>query len=421
MVYIIMGLGGILMGLTVRRFLPIRKGWFCRFVPVLLFAVVLGLPSWVGDENPILLLPFFIVIFLLCYSGSWYARLIVGIIFYTLLVSLNMMLDSIPYYSTFIAEVHWEYLILSATKLLVWMVMWVAVQRFVPGSKRLVLVPRLWMLSGGLSLAPFFAVLSLTIWNAKAFDAKAYYHIVTRLAYTILPFTVLSALSLLVTLLVLSRHEELKQAQKAAEIQDVYYQGIKREQMEVRTLRHDLCNHITVAQSLLEQGDNNGAKRYLEELARSPALAGQQRYCENGIANAVLTNKAAVMEQEGIHTDLTISLPDRISIPDTELCALLGNALDNAIEAARTARDKHITVRARADKGMLMLQVENTVGSNPLRENGVFKTTKSDADAHGFGLAGMREIAERYGGSLEASVRQGRFDLIVCLPLPQEG
>ena len=142
-----------------------------------------------------------------------------------------------------------------------------------------------------------------------------------------------------------------------------------------------------------------------------------RRICANETANVVLSSKRAVMESEGMEADFSVSLPEALSIPDPELCALLGNALDNAIEAVRKAEDKRITVRARADKGMLMLRVENPVGGTLKERKGCFETTKSDKSVHGFGITGMREIAERRGGTLDTLVRNGRFELIACVPL----
>lgn len=61
-----------------------------------------------------------------------------------------------------------------------------------------------------------------------------------------------------------------------------------------------------------------------------------------------------------------------------------------------------------------MLRVENAVGGEVRSD---LSTTKADRGAHGFGLAGMREIAQRYGGSLDAQVREGRFELVACFPV----
>ncbi|WP_418723325.1 GHKL domain-containing protein [Dysosmobacter welbionis] len=69
---------------------------------------------------------------------------------------------------------------------------------------------------------------------------------------------------------------------------------------------------------------------------------------------------------------------------------------------------------AAADKGLFMLRVENTLGGAVQPD---LATTKTDKAAHGFGIPGMREIAERYGGTLDAGVRDNGFELVVCLPL----
>ncbi len=401
--------GGILMEMTIRRFLPERRGRLCRVIVVLFLSALIGLPCWIGDENPLIVFPLFLTAITLGYTGPWYARLIVGAIFYTLLLPPNMIIDSV-------LMQHLQDTTLIVIKNSVWILIWFVVWRFVP-KVQLMRSAKLWMLLGSLSLAPLFAVLSFTIWNARWFAGNTYYTVAFRISYTVLPFAVLSALALLAAIVVLSRHEELEQQQRLAEIQSVYYQGLQREQIEVRTLRHDLRNHITVAKSLLEQQDVAGAMRYLEMLCCSDVLTGRARICENDIANAVLSSKVAMMECEDIQADWGISLPKHLSISDIELCALIGNALDNAIEAVRHAQDKRIIVRARADKGVLMLRVENAIGKHPRLEQDVFKTTKDDRSAHGFGLNGMQVIAQRHGGSLEATVKGGRFELVVCVPM----
>ena len=96
-----------------------------------------------------------------------------------------------------------------------------------------------------------------------------------------------------------------------------------------------------------------------------------------------------------------------------DLCALLGNALDNAIEGSRGAGERRITIRCKADKGLFMLRVENTLGGAVQPD---LATTKTDKAAHGFGIPGMREIAERYGGTLDAGVRDNGFELVVPAP-----
>ena len=120
------------------------------------------------------------------------------------------------------------------------------------------------------------------------------------------------------------------------------------------------------------------------------------------------------MEREGVAADFAVSLPRDLPVADMDLCALLGNALDNAIEGSRGAGERRITIRCKADKGLFMLRVENTLGGAVQPD---LATTTTDKSAHGFGIPGMREIAECYGGTLDAGAREGRFELVVCLPL----
>ena len=152
------------------------------------------------------------------------------------------------------------------------------------------------------------------------------------------------------------------------------------------------------------------------QAASGPSGAG--RFTENDTVNIVLSAKARDMAQAGLIADINVSLPENLPIADPDLCALFGNAVDNAIEAAKDAADKRITIRARADKGLLMLRVTNAyAGRREEKADGLFATTKADRRAHGFGLRGMREIAARNGGTLETTAKDGVFELVACLPL----
>ncbi|MBM6901022.1 GHKL domain-containing protein, partial [Gemmiger formicilis] len=199
----------------------------------------------------------------------------------------------------------------------------------------------------------------------------------------------------------LADHERLEQSTRLAEMRNLYYQSLQRQERQVRQIRHDLRNHLTVIQGLLEKGDASEALHYVDQMAGSPALQGTKRFCDNETANVVLSAKAEAMEQLGITADFSVMLPADLPVADTDLAALLGNALDNAMENVQKAATRQITLRCRADKGLFMLRTENAVGSKINRD---FSTTKADKTTHGFGLPGMREIAERYHGTLDATV-----------------
>lgn len=215
----------------------------------------------------------------------------------------------------------------------------------------------------------------------------------------VLPFVFLTSLVLLFAILILADHERLEQANRLAGLREVYYQGLRQQETQVRRLRHDLRNHLTAVRGFLEQGDEQGAIGYLDQIAGSPALRGTRRLCENEAANAVLTAKAEAMEREGVAADFTVSLPRDLPVADMDLCALLGNALDNAIEGSRGAGERRITIRCKADKGLFMLRVENTWAARCSR---ILQLPRRTRPPTASASPGCREIAERYGGTLDA-------------------
>ena len=261
---------------------------------------------------------------------------------------------------------------------------------------------------------PLCALIAVVLLTFRRYDSIEVNTVAMYQGMVVLPFVFLTSLVLLFAILILADHERLEQANRLAGLREVYYQGLRQQETQVRRLRHDLRNHLTAVRGFLEQGDEQGAIGYLDQIAGSPALRGTRRLCENEAANAVLTAKAEAMEREGVAADFAVFLPRDLPVADMDLCALLGNALDNAIEGSRGAGERRITIRCKADKGLFMLRVENTLGGAVQPD---LATTKTDKAAHGFGIPGMREIAERYGGTLDAGVRDNGFELVVCLPL----
>lgn len=175
---------------------------------------------------------------------------------------------------------------------------------------------------------------------------------------------------------------------------------------------------MAVVRVRLEQGDADEALHYLDALSASPALQDTRQICKNEIVNAVLIAKTETMWQAGIIPDISASVPVSLPHADTNLCALWGNAPGNAMEAAAQAEEKTVIVRCEVHKGLFILQVENVLNEELLAD---LSTTKADKSAHGLGLPSMREIALRNSGTLETSVRDGKFALLICIPLVKAG
>lgn len=394
------------------RLTALRPGRFSRLTVFLLMTGSSGMVIWVGDNNLLFTLPVFFALCYACTTGNRLGRLVVIAMFFCLLMSLSALADT--YFERHAAP-RLEDLVPSVLRAAVWGVVWIVGRRRLPEEPP-ALPGRLWGLLLGLMVAPFCSLLSVVLLSSQH-ESEAIRQMSLVLGITVLPFVFLSSLSLLVAITVLSRHEALERGSQMAAMREVYYEGLQRQQTQVRQLRHDLRNHLAVVRGLVEQGDGERAMGYLDQIAGSPALRGAKRLCENEAANVVLTSKAEAMRREGLEGDFSVTLPKDLPVADIDLCALLGNALDNAMEGARRAEEKRVTVRCRADRGLFMLRVENAVAGPLRQEDGTFRTTKANQAAHGFGLTGMREIAERYGGSLDVRTAENHFELVACLPL----
>lgn len=384
-----------------------------RWANVLLFITLMltsGMVIWIGDNNFAMTLPFYILAFLLATQGDLLGRITVGVVFFCFIMSVCAMADT---YLIPLDRFGYYDIVASLVRPLIFGLFYLIFHRHLK-RETIQLPHHLWKLCAGLTLLPF-ASLSVLILPAYWMPESILLHDLNWFqGFIILPISLLASLVLLCSILVLADYEAKAQAAAFSEMREVYYQGLKREQTQVRILCHDLRNHLNAALGLLERSETEKARQYLLELADSQVLHNSHRICENEIVNVVVSSKCEDMEQRGINVDIQITLPATLPITDTDLCALLGNALDNAIEAAQKSENKHIAMRCKSERGLFMLWVENSLAGEIHTD---LSTTKKDKKHHGFGLSGMREIVARYDGFLEAGANKNVFELIVSIPL----
>lgn len=394
------------------RFLTVKEkfGW-----KALLFVVLggsTGMIIWIGDNNLLFTLPVFLAAGMLCSRGDWMGRLTVTMIFFCMIMSVSAMIDS------YLDQ--WDVLYDVGSRILrpvIWAAVYAILRCRLP-EEAVELPRRLWKLVLALAAMPMCSLMTVVLASSYWRYSYEMVDVLSRnMGLVILPMVCLTSVVLLFAICILADHEALERSQQLAGLRETYYQGLRREQEQVRGLRHDLRNHLTALDAYLERGDLDKAQGYLQQIVDSPAMQGTIRFCENETANAVLSSKALIMKQLGLTADFVVQLPAELPIADPDLCVLLGSALDNAIEAAAAATQKTILLRASGEKGLFMLRCRNAyAGERRTTEKG-YETTKPDRAVHGFGLRHMNQISQRMGGTLEATAEAGIFELIICIPL----
>lgn len=189
---------------------------------------------------------------------------------------------------------------------------------------------------------------------------------------------------------------------------------IEKESNSYKILRHDLKNHILCIQVLLQNQEYEKASQYLSELNNSawiPLINSG-----NKVVDAVLSSKLAYAKSRNIPIYIEAYLPDKIGIMDFELCSILSNLVDNAIEASERVMNPDIKLKIRAVNNYLLISVSNKLSGN-VKIRPDFETIKADRKNHGLGISIIKGIVSNYKGNISFSIKDGYFQASVILPL----
>ena len=211
--------------------------------------------------------------------------------------------------------------------------------------------------------------------------------------------------------------EIAKLKQEQAEITERDYQALRRTYADNAKLYHDLHNHIEAIYQCLIQGDTKEAVRYCQELRTPVRQISQTVWTGDKALDYLISSKIALAGQEQIKTKVNIEYPHNTNIRSVDLTTILGNLLDNALEAAKTAPEslRFLNLTIRRINAMLVIKVENGYGNTPYTENGKLLTSKKDKAFHGWGLKSVRTAAERYDGAIRTDYKDHVFQSVVTL------
>lgn len=213
----------------------------------------------------------------------------------------------------------------------------------------------------------------------------------------------------------LNRNAHLRQENQLLSMQQQRYESLKASIDEVRQARHDLRHQLLQLSALAEQGDLAQVKAALNRaVARIPNL--DMHFCDNRAVDSVVGHYAALSQREGIPFSAQVDLPQTLPVDEVDLCLILANLLENALEASRrTAPDRRsIRLTAYLHAGNLaLIQLENPYDGEIREKGGVFRSSKRKGD--GVGLQSVRHIAEKSGGASTFSYQDGIFRAQVML------
>ena len=182
-----------------------------------------------------------------------------------------------------------------------------------------------------------------------------------------------------------------------------YFEAAARSDTEVRAMRHDMKNNLQVLMLLLENREYDKMREYLDELGEGLSVTEVSAHTGDTIADAIIMRKREEARLAGAELKSS-GVISGVDISPTDMCKILANLLDNAIEAVSgmemEGELKVIDLDFRKTDNFFMISVTNPTEHEVTVKDGEIETLKSDKKAHGFGIKNIRNAASVYGGEL---------------------
>lgn len=205
------------------------------------------------------------------------------------------------------------------------------------------------------------------------------------------------------------RIQEKNQMNQQIEMQKKYYQALTTAVETEREVRHNFKHQLAVIKRFQETGNSAELKAYCDSLELNLADIAEIPYTGNAAADGILYHYACVAKASQISFTVCCKL-NGLSIADTDLCSILGNALDNAVTACGEYNGKrYISIAAQRENGMLLLTIDNSFDGVLLQKDGKI-LSKKRTDEEGIGIRSMKQICEKYGGISRFKAEQNQFE-----------
>lgn len=212
--------------------------------------------------------------------------------------------------------------------------------------------------------------------------------------------------------------QELVISKQSIELQ--YYSQMKNLDARHQEFIHNASHYLKAIGELARENEADSILSVLQGLNVELEKTVAETYCKNSVINAVLAEKKAAAQREGVEMDIYVE-PGIVvdGVLDVDIITMLSNLLDNALRAAKTAECKVVTVRMYIQNGggFQAVKIQNYYKGEVLQTDNGFLSTKKDDGIHGIGIRSVQNTARKYGGELECFVEGQLFTAILLLPV----
>lgn len=218
-------------------------------------------------------------------------------------------------------------------------------------------------------------------------------------------------------MLFFSRQIDKRIAAYQRELIETHYQEVETMYKQIRGWRHDYRNHIQTMKFFAANNNMEAIKEYLDALDKDLSTVDTVVKTGNAMADAILNSKISLARSKDITVKIDAHIPVKLKMSELDLCVIIGNLFDNAIEASMQLPPQHRIIRVYMDMKNTQLYISFTNFTASKKRQKIknkFRTTKGDG--HGFGLIRIDNIIERLDGYLSRNSEDGAFTTEILIP-----
>lgn len=215
-----------------------------------------------------------------------------------------------------------------------------------------------------------------------------------------------------------SRRQNRRIEQFEQDLLQKHYAEVDSMYRKMRGWRHDYHNHIQAMKVCLAQQQYGQMSEYLNQIDTSLHTVDQVVKTGNLMVDAILNSKISLISERNISLDVTAHVPEKTNLKGIDICVLIGNLLDNAMEACMSVNSpekRFIRIYIDVLKNQLYICITNSMHGKAHRKGSLFPSTKTGS--HGFGLERIDRIVSQYRGYVNRQTEQGVFATEILLPL----
>ncbi len=269
---------------------------------------------------------------------------------------------------------------------------------------------------GWAGLAVFSAFAGVTVYITALVFMFLKVDVGIRLAVSAVLFLLIGSAYLVArhTIALMVREHEAQETEAQRKLLETQLAAEREFVAQAKEHRHDLYHHFRLLADYLERGDLDGAKAYVRQYQVELDADTLDVYCENPVANALLRYVSRRCAGSGVPFTCQAVIPQTLSLTGPELTTVLGNILENALEAARGSEAPWIAVTARTHASSLLIEVKNNVSGETRFDGDLPVSTKP---GRGLGLKSVSRTLEKHGGLLHCFRTGDTFFTQIMIPL----